>query len=160
MQFIQDFLRWAAALPPLAKVLVSLIVVAFCGVILVVLWSKTNEANGNDANLWPANKSMDGLRRSLDLLSRENAKLLVEVASADQYGLYINEAAERLKMSRTEADTRSKQLESKGLIEIYPLTDLNFRLNKDLRELIGPDPLVYLTTYLKQQPVGPAPVTH
>ena len=160
MQFVQDFLRWAAALPPLAKVLVSLTVVAFCGVILVVVWSKPTGANGNDANLWPANKTMDGLRRRLDLLSRENAKLVVEIASADQYGLYINEAAERLKMSRTETDTRSKQLESQGLIEIHSLTDLNFRLNKDLRELIGPDPLVYLTTYLKQQPVGPAQVTH
>jgi hypothetical protein len=162
MQTIQDFLRWAAALPPAAKVLVSIALVAVCAVLLVVLWSKPKDpsivgAVASEASLWPANKTMDGLRARLDLLSRENAKLLVEVASADQYGLYINDVAQRLKISRTDADTRSKELQSQGLIDIYPLTDLNFRLNRNLRELLGPDPLIYLTTYLKQQPVGASP---
>src|ERR1700721_637266 len=97
---------------------------------------------------------MDCPRDKLDRLSKENAKFLVEVASADQYGLYLDEIAKRLNISRTEADTRSKQLQAQGLIEIFPLTDVNLRLDKDVKALLSPDPAIFLSSYLKQKPIG------
>ena len=154
MQNLQDFLRWAATLPPLAKGLVSLIVVALCAFIIVALWANPTSSGASPADMWPMNKSMDGLRRRLDVISRENAKFLVEIASADQYGLYIGEVAQRLNISRAEADARSKDLQAQGLLDLLALTDVNIRLNKDLRTLLSPDPRVFLSSYLKQKPVG------
>ena len=154
MQTIQEFIKWASALPPIAKGLVSLIVVAVAAFLIVALWSKPAQSTIIAADLWPAAKSMDGLRHTLDRLSRENAKFLVEVASADQYGLYLDEIAKRLNISRTEADTRSKQLQAQGLIEIFPLTDVNLRLDKDVKALLSPDPAIFLSSYLKQKPIG------
>jgi hypothetical protein len=152
MPLFQELLRWASSLPPFAKGLATLVVVTVCALIVVVLWTKPT---GSDpANLWPTNQSMDGLKARLDVISRENAKFLVEVASADQFGLYMDQIADRLKISRAEADARSKDLQAQGLVECLHLTDVNIRLNKNLEKLLSPNPLNFLEAYLHQTPIG------
>jgi hypothetical protein len=102
---------------------------------------------------WPKDRSLDALKSVLDNLSKENAILLVTVASADQqYGLYVDELAKRLGVSRKEALDRSRELRELGLLNVRELTDVDLRLSNEVRTTIGMNAVQFLTAYLHVRP--------
>jgi hypothetical protein len=150
MHAIQEFLQWAAGLPPLAKGLISLVAVALCGFVLSVLWSKpvpaaitsalvpapasvpaathpsvpvspspmpilNRDVNPEAKDMWPNDKSMDGLQKRLRNISRENARILVNVTNAGQYGLYMGDICKTFALSRNDATARVETLKTMDL---------------------------------------------
>jgi hypothetical protein len=110
--------------------------------------------------MWPNDKSMDGLQKRLRNISRENARILVNVANAGQYGLYMGDICKAFALSRNDAMARVATLQDDGLVKILSLTDMNVRLNDDMDKLLSPRTADFLTSYLgvkptKTQKLGP-----
>jgi len=160
MTGLQDFLRWASNLPIFPKVLMTIVIVLVAALMVAILWVKPKpgivEMNAIPADgkgsVWPADKSVDALKKTLDGISAENAKLVVAVASSGQYGIYVGELAKQLNISRAEAVLRSDQLQTQGLVIVLDLTDRNVRLNPDLQSILGPTFRDFLSAYLHVSP--------
>jgi hypothetical protein len=175
MEGFRTLLIWASNLPPLPKGLMTFGVVAFSAFTIAVLWmkptamvkagnngvtkpdasvvasgdvKKLDGSDNTDAKKWPKDKTIDELKRTLDGISRENAKLLIVVASADQFGIYVDDLAHKLGITRAEALLRSQNLQKDGLVEVRELTDFNIELNKDLMNVLAPNPKQFLKSYL------------
>jgi len=98
---------------------------------------------------WPAETSLEALKWRLDRMSETNARILKAIAGADQYGIYADELSKASGVSRDALVYRGKEMESLGLIEILQLTDLNFRLHEDVRNLLGDKAAQFMTAYIK-----------
>jgi len=144
---IQKFFGWANTLPFLPKLLLSIVVVLVALLILAILWASPRPAR-NVSSMWPEEKSLDGLKRRLDRISEKNAAILKLVAEKDRYGVYVGEIATKLNITRDEAVLRSKELQTNGLVEVLPLTDLNVRLNQEMVNVVGNGAGPFIVAYL------------
>lgn len=93
---------------------------------------------------WPAEISLEALKRKLVRLSKTNSKILGAVASAERQGIYISELSNETGVDRDDLVYQGKELQTDRLIEILPLTDLNFRLHGDVLKLLGNKPALLL----------------
>jgi hypothetical protein len=98
---------------------------------------------------WPEQKSLETLKRKLDSVSQMNAKILKAVAGADQYGIYADKLSELTGIPRDELVYRGKELQSEGLLSMFALTDLNFRLHEDVTKALGANPAQFIAAYFK-----------
>jgi hypothetical protein len=146
METFQHFVEWLGTLPTIAKTLMTAVIVLVAGFVIAVMWLKGSKQD--ESAKWPTKKTIETLKNRLDAISKENARLLVVVASSDQYGIYLDDLSKRLDISRAEAQFRSKELETDGLLEVLSLTDLNIRLTKDVQTALAPNPSQFLSAYL------------
>jgi B-block binding subunit of TFIIIC len=134
----------------LPKLLLSAVLVALSALMLAVIWTPqpvdTPRTNGA---LWPENKSLEGLKRRLDRISKDNAALLKLVAQSGQYGIYVNDLAKALVIPRDEVVYRAKDLQTAGLVEVLALTDVNVRLDENVAKLLGAKAPQFIAAYLK-----------
>jgi hypothetical protein len=135
MDALQKFLQYAATLPLPAKLLLSAAVVFLSALVLVVIWTPQAVPDGG---MWPKDRTIQGLRRRLDGLSAMNARVLKVVAHGGQYGVYPADVEKALKIDRDAAVLRAKELESGGLLKIQSLTDLNFRIDSGVVDVLRP----------------------
>lgn len=150
LEAIQKFFPWASQLPLLPKLLLSTVVVAVSLLILAVIWTPRPTAVAQaSTEMWPNDKSMDGLKRRLDGISEKNAALLKLVAQSGQYGIYVGDLAGKLGIPRDEAVYRAKELQTEGLVEVLSLTDLNVRLDPNLTKLLGANASQFIAAYFK-----------
>jgi hypothetical protein len=150
LEAIQRFFPWASQLPLLPKLLLSTAVIAVALLMLAVIWGpQPNKAVPPSAELWPNNKSLEGFKRRLDVISEKNAALLKLVAQSDRYGIYVGDLATKLGTPRDEAVYRAKELQNEGLVEVLSLTDLNVRLDPDVVKLLGGNATQFIAAYLK-----------
>lgn len=150
IEVIQKFVPWATTLSTVPKIFLSIIIAALAALTLAVIWTPQRAALPAGAvGLWPEMKSLESLKRQLDRVSRKNAALLKVVAQIDQYGIYVNDLAAKLGVSRDEAVYRAKELQTAGLVEVLSLTDLNVRLSDDVTKLLGVNTAQFITAYLK-----------
>ena len=98
---------------------------------------------------WPEEKSLESLKRKLDRISQTNAKILKAVAGADQYGIYVGVLSRSTGIPREELVYRGKELQNDGLIEIIGLTDVNFRLQRDITTVLGANATQFITAYFR-----------
>jgi hypothetical protein len=97
------------------------------------------------------------LKRRLERTSDQNRAILRHVAQAMPHGILLVHLEEAIGSSRGELSYRAKELENLQLIEIVPLTDLNYRLHDNVLRVLGPNGDNLLRTML--QPPPPPPVT-
>jgi hypothetical protein len=100
-------------------------------------------------SIWPAERSLEALKRRLDRMSETNARIFKAIAGADQYGIYADELSQASRVPRDELVYRGKEMVSEGLIEMLDLTDLNFRLHEDVINLLGDKAAQFITAYIK-----------
>jgi hypothetical protein len=98
--------------------------------------------------IWPAEKSLEALKRRLDRMSKTNARILKAIAAAGQYGVYTDELSKACGVPRDELVYRGKEMENEGLIEMENLTDLNFRLHEDITNVLGDKAAQFMTAYI------------
>jgi hypothetical protein len=98
--------------------------------------------------MWPVQKTIDGLKRRLDDLSKGNSQVLLEVARAGKRGVYMADLEHKTRLSTRELDSRLGQLAQWQLIEQRPQTVPNFRLSRDIASLLDND-IALLETLLK-----------
>ena len=157
LEAIQKFFPWASQLAPLPKVLLSLAVAVLAALILAVIWIQppSDKLNTGAVAMWPSNKSLNGLKARLDTISKDNARLLTIVAQSGRYGIYADDLAKKLGVPRDEAVYRAQALQTEGLVEISPLTDINFRLDPRISLLFSETPAradattQFIVAYLK-----------
>lgn len=150
LEAIQKFLPWASQLPLLPKLLLSAVFVALSALMLAVIWTpQPADTTSTNATLWPENRSLEGLKRRLDRISKDNAALLKLVAQSGQYGIYVNDLAKGLGIPRDEVVYRAKDLQTAGLVEVLALTDMNVRLDENVGKLLGGNAPQFITAYLK-----------
>jgi hypothetical protein len=100
-------------------------------------------------SLWPAERSLEGLKRRLDRMSETNARILKAIAGAGEYGLYADRLSTASGVPREKLIFRGKEMESQGLIEMLNLTDINFRLHEDVKNLLGDKASQFIAAYIK-----------
>jgi len=137
MDTLQRLFQWAATLPVPAKLLLSGVVVLLSALVLGVIWTPPAVV-ATDGTMWPQERSIQGLRRRLDGLSAKNARVLKVVAHGGQYGVYPADIEKALKIQRDEAVYRAKELERDGLLTSQSLTDLNFRIDRGVVDVLRP----------------------
>jgi len=165
----QKLLPWLTNLSFFPKIFVTLLIVASTGFLLSLIWSKpvdsTNsnkvptEVTSEIANSQEEQKQNEDSEQSknehsditekLNNISKKNADLLLEVAKKGKFGIYADELAGNLGVSRDEAVYRAKDLAKSDLVVVLPLTDLNIRLSEELIRLSGNSPTSYLETQFK-----------
>jgi hypothetical protein len=154
---IQKVLPWLATLATGPKIFLSLAIVCIAGFSLALIWAAPQGATvqpiptkaDTGRPLWPDEKSLDGLKRKLDRISEDNAKIIKLVADSGKYGIYVGDLATQTKKPRDEVVYRLKELQKDGLISILELTDMNVRLNEDIVQLLSPNATQFLDAYLK-----------
>jgi hypothetical protein len=156
LESIQRLIPWVGTLSQGPKVLLSIVVIALAGFTLAVIWlpqpssaERTSKLNEVAGAIWPAEKSLEALKRKLDHVSETNAKILKSVAIAGHYGIYASDLSKAVGLPRDEVVPRAKELETDGLIEILALTDLNMRLHEDVTKLLGSNADQFIAAYLK-----------
>src|ERR1700687_5214814 len=150
LEAIQKFLPWASQLPLLPQLLLSAVLVALSALMLAVIWTpQPADTTSTSATLWPENRSLEGLKRRLDRISKDNAALLKLVAQSGQYGIYVNDLAKGLGIPRDEVVYRAKDLQTAGLVEVLALTDMNVRLDENVGKLLGGNATQFIAAYLK-----------
>lgn len=98
-------------------------------------------------SLWPADRSFEGLKRRLDRMSETNARILKMIAEAGEYGIYADDLSTISGVPRDNLMYRGKEMEGQGLIEMLDLTDINFRLHEDVKNLYGASQ--FIAAYIK-----------
>ncbi len=101
------------------------------------------------ASIWPAERTLEALKRRLDRMSETNARILKAIAGAERYGIYADELSKVCGVTREEVVYRAKEMQSEGLVEILSLTDLNFRLHDDVTNLLADKTAQFITAYIK-----------
>jgi DNA-binding transcriptional ArsR family regulator len=155
IEALQKLVPWIATLSTAPKVALSLVAVALAAFMLAVIWVPQSSlaGGGKPANggkpMWPADKSLEGLRRKLDRISETNAKIVAVVGNSGRYGVYVDALSSDLGLPRDEVVYRLKELERDGLVEVLALTDLNARLNEEVAQLLGGNAGQFLSAYLK-----------
>ena len=86
---------------------------------------------------WPQSKTDTSLKFYLKRLSAKNKKIISIIAR--NANIYANELAKKVRLNRSELVYRCKELESKQLIEVIQLTDLNFRIHENVLEMFDHD---------------------
>lgn len=155
LESIQKLIPWVGTLSQGPKALLSIVLIALCGFALAVIWvpqppssESTSKPREGAGAIWPAEKSLDALKRKLDRISETNAKILKSVAKAGPYGIYANELSRAVGLPRDEVVLRAKELETDGLIEVLSLTDLNMRLNEDVTKVLPGKADQFISAYL------------
>ena len=59
-------------------------------------------------SVWPAERSLEALKRRLDRMSETNARILKAIAGSEQYGIYAGELSKASGVSRDELVYRGK----------------------------------------------------
>jgi hypothetical protein len=108
-----------------------------------------SDPSGSPHNtLWPQDNSVESLKSTLDRISRMNVRLIRALAPSGQGGIYVNELAAELGISRQDALSRAVNLQTAGLVEILEYTDKCIRLNEKVTKLLGDKTADFITSYL------------
>jgi len=116
--------------------------------VTTTLGAATEDASAGKP-MWPADKSLVGLRRKLDRISETNANIVVAVGNAGKHGIYVTKLSSDLHLPQKEVVHRLKELERDGLVEVLSLTGLNARLNEEVAQLLGDGAGPFLAAYMK-----------
>jgi hypothetical protein len=147
---ILKYFEWAANLPVVPKIILSVLLITVAAFAIVVMWKSPSPppvalpAHTTSAATrgWPENRTLEGLQKTLQDVSQKDAQLLKVVATSNNFGLYQIDISNRLGWSIDEVGLRAKILESQGLLEVRAATTLNIRLNPDLNSLQGAKQLI------------------
>jgi hypothetical protein len=151
----QDFFPWVASLPFSAKILISAALIFMTGFVLVLIWTEsdppsvTAKAPSASEPMWPEEKSLEALKRTLDRVSNINRLLLREVAHSGKHGLYVSDLGAKMNLERDQVVYRGNELKRLQLVEILDLTDKNYRLDESVWRVLGPNEIQLLDAFLE-----------
>lgn len=154
MTWLPDFLTWLQDLNVPAKISASAVILTLATLCIAVIWQPPRDATrslalGTSDSMWPADKSLAGLKRRLERTSIKNRQLLLVVLDAAEDGIYANELAKQTSLPRDEAVYRAKELSSQELVEIVNLTDINYRIADSVHQTVGPNGARFLRALLQ-----------
>lgn len=154
MTWLPDFLTWLQNLNVPAKISASAVILTLATLCIAVIWQPPSDAGKSlersaSSSMWPADKSLAGLKRLLERTSAKNRQLLLVILDAAEDGVYANELAEQVALSRDEVVYRTKELSSLELVEIINLTDINYRIAESVHQAVGPNGARFLRALLQ-----------
>lgn len=139
IESLQKLLPWLGGMSAVPKLLFSLALVLLTAFLLMIIWNAPPAPAINaPVNLWPQEKSFNGLLQRIERTSPMNRRMLALILAAGRSGIETGDLARQAGITRDEVVYRSRELAAADLIEIMEMPDRNYRISEGVRQLLGP----------------------
>lgn len=141
ISFFQSLLTNLHKLPILPKALISIIPILTLLAISAVLWSTQTALRPPQSIDWSKEKNERAFEATTNQLSATSQSIMAEIANSwngrNDRGVDIHELESDLNLSRNIVIDRTNELQENGLIETFGLTDTDYRIHDDVKEVVG-----------------------